>query len=134
MPLPSGSLRNFSFQPEPVTTFSMHAPRPIVPMRSQLAVSELGGTRCLSRSSAGSIPSCSAILSRWTSSAKRGCGVPCPRFGPHGGLLVNALAPWNLRSEEHTSELQSRLHLVCRLLLEKKKKIGELSDKLLHHS
>src|SRR3989449_4208450 len=28
----------------------------------------------------------------------------------------------DLRSEEHTSELQSRLHLVCRLLLEKKKK------------
>src|SRR2546429_1588411 len=32
--------------------------------------------------------------------------------------MVNAA----LRSEEHTSELQSRLHLVCRLLLEKKKK------------
>src|SRR2546422_4039762 len=31
-------------------------------------------------------------------------------------------APRVLRSEEHTSELQSRLHLVCRLLLEKKKK------------
>src|SRR2546422_7291047 len=29
--------------------------------------------------------------------------------------------PDALRSEEHTSELQSRLHLVCRLLLEKKK-------------
>src|SRR2546422_5453978 len=29
------------------------------------------------------------------------------------------------RSEEHTSELQSRLHLVCRLLLEKKKKATE---------
>src|SRR2546422_7278392 len=29
------------------------------------------------------------------------------------------------RSEEHTSELQSRLHLVCRLLLEKKKNINE---------
>src|SRR2546429_3344526 len=29
---------------------------------------------------------------------------------------------WDERSEEHTSELQSRLHLVCRLLLEKKKK------------
>src|SRR2546422_2947346 len=28
----------------------------------------------------------------------------------------------SVRSEEHTSELQSRLHLVCRLLLEKKKK------------
>src|SRR2546422_2281345 len=34
------------------------------------------------------------------------------------------LREWNAegRSEEHTSELQSRLHLVCRLLLEKKKK------------
>src|SRR3989442_8041615 len=34
---------------------------------------------------------------------------------PHGLVLTN-------RSEEHTSELQSRPHLVCRLLLEKKKK------------
>src|SRR5687768_17862419 len=32
------------------------------------------------------------------------------------------------RSEEHTSELQSRLHLVCRLLLEKKKKHHASSD------
>src|SRR2546429_7132157 len=30
------------------------------------------------------------------------------------------IAHWSRRSEEHTSELQSRLHLVCRLLLEKK--------------
>src|SRR2546422_8354121 len=30
-----------------------------------------------------------------------------------------------LRSEEHTSELQSRLHLVCRLLLEKKKTLSK---------
>src|SRR2546422_2375002 len=41
-------------------------------------------------------------------------------------LLACALAPTDdlgyFRSEEHTSELQSRLHLVCRLLLEKKKK------------
>src|SRR2546429_1741121 len=36
-----------------------------------------------------------------------------------------SLRPWSitLRSEEHTSELQSRLHLVCRLLLEKKKNV-----------
>src|SRR5687768_17908036 len=34
------------------------------------------------------------------------------------------------RSEEHTSELQSRLHLVCRLLLEKKNCIT--SDKTIH--
>src|SRR2546422_7887637 len=31
---------------------------------------------------------------------------------------------YGVRSEEHTSELQSRLHLVCRLLLEKKKPPG----------
>src|SRR2546429_3757796 len=37
------------------------------------------------------------------------------------------LALRNSRSEEHTSELQSRLHLVCRLLLEKKKKYYHLS-------
>src|SRR2546422_6393287 len=34
------------------------------------------------------------------------------------------------RSEEHTSELQSRLHLVCRLLLEKKKKPMHYLDSL----
>src|SRR2546422_8180814 len=39
-------------------------------------------------------------------------------------LNVSTLMAFSLgvRSEEHTSELQSRLHLVCRLLLEKKKK------------
>src|SRR2546429_7317305 len=36
----------------------------------------------------------------------------------HGRALEDELVQ---RSEEHTSELQSRLHLVCRLLLEKKK-------------
>src|SRR2546422_5720494 len=36
-------------------------------------------------------------------------------------ILDGAVAVF-CRSEEHTSELQSRLHLVCRLLLEKKKK------------
>src|SRR5205809_5497008 len=40
--------------------------------------------------------------------------------GPQGGAPA-ADAPPCGRSEEHTSELQSRLHLVCRLLLEKKK-------------
>src|SRR2546422_4027250 len=45
------------------------------------------------------------------------------------GEVVGVITPfWVLnalhdRSEEHTSELQSRLHLVCRLLLEKKKKM-----------
>src|SRR2546422_4169177 len=45
--------------------------------------------------------------------------------------------PSALRSEEHTSELQSRLHLVCRLLLEKKKHdvtLTKLQAKLYRHS
>src|SRR2546429_6324240 len=37
------------------------------------------------------------------------------------GLRSRKLGRQRTRSEEHTSELQSRLHLVCRLLLEKKK-------------
>src|SRR2546429_3474569 len=40
---------------------------------------------------------------------------------PKGACLSVANAFSHARSEEHTSELQSRLHLVCRLLLEKKK-------------
>src|SRR2546422_1613154 len=48
----------------------------------------------------------------------------CPRSRAY--VRARARRPPNRlyrgRSEEHTSELQSRLHLVCRLLLEKKKK------------
>src|SRR2546429_2450379 len=39
----------------------------------------------------------------------------------HGQGFLSLYAHLEARSEEHTSELQSRLHLVCRLLLEKKK-------------
>src|SRR5439155_21252794 len=60
----------------------------------------------------------------------------CVPVAPNNGIVVSATArapvgivPTRLnssfpgiRSEEHTSELQSRGHLVCRLLLEKKKK------------
>src|SRR5438309_7487294 len=38
-----------------------------------------------------------------------------------GGATISARWPLPIRSEEHTSELQSQFHLVCRLLLEKKK-------------
>src|SRR3712207_7486876 len=37
---------------------------------------------------------------------------------------VATMCVGNIRSEEHTSELQSRQYLVCRLLLEKKKKVN----------
>src|SRR3712207_6998003 len=51
-----------------------------------------------------------------TSRAAAAASNPAPRGRPPGR-----------RSEEHTSELQSRQYLVCRLLLEKKKKMTERS-------
>src|SRR2546427_2950776 len=56
-----------------------------------------------------------AIL--WCTLAPRLRNVP---FGRHGRGCALILRPH--RSEEHTSELQSQSNLVCRLLLEKKKK------------
>src|SRR2546429_1691768 len=65
--------------------------------------------------------------------ARSSTHIPAPTSGarrPENPLPATAsgarLAP---RSEEHTSELQSRLHLVCRLLLEKKK-----NNKYTYHS
>src|SRR2546422_8473732 len=49
-----------------------------------------------------------------------GCGHNAARHGQ--GVAPLRCRRGRGRSEEHTSELQSRLHLVCRLLLEKKKK------------
>src|SRR3989442_9441062 len=50
-------------------------------------------------------------------STKRACGIWMRRCSDCGLRWTDSR-----RSEEHTSELQSRPHLVCRLLLEKKKK------------
>src|SRR5258707_1837377 len=44
-------------------------------------------------------------------------------------VIDRADSPVRLRSEEHTSELQSRQYLVCRLLLEKKKKNNRTRSK-----
>src|SRR2546421_908562 len=64
-------------------------------------------------------------------------GLPAVRFDPQLVFLVfippllyraSLLASYrDVRSEEHTSELQSRSDLVCRLLLEKKKKTTQAS-------
>src|SRR2546422_2232573 len=60
--------------------------------------------------------------------------LPDRRIADHDGHVGRSHRPppasldWrrSVRSEEHTSELQSRLHLVCRLLLEKKNNNGEI--------
>src|SRR5256886_11461800 len=68
-------------------------------------------------------------LTRFLSPSAAGCNRPCgpTRFGPsrsciHAQMRRSARVSSATRSEEHTSELQSQSNLVCRLLLEKKKK------------
>src|SRR3712207_7048103 len=82
-----------------IYTLSLHDALPIssaatTPRRSSSATSHRPGPTGRTRSSSG-----------WTCATARRC-APCS----------------SARSEEHTSELQSRQYLVCRLLLEKKKK------------
>src|SRR2546422_7037749 len=62
---------------------------------------------------------------------------PRARWRRDGGLKEDLVLPGAGRglvdrSEEHTSELQSRLHLVCRLLLEKKNYLRNLSPAVCH--
>src|SRR3989441_8996588 len=53
-------------------------------------------------------------------------------FGPRNTIGRGICPPdmYSIRSEEHTSELQSLAYLVCRLLLEKKKKNKDMTKKL----
>src|SRR3712207_8065352 len=69
------------------------------------------------------------VAARWKASAIR-CGISSAEVTRKLCLVIGIVMPrmsasWKasvpMRSEEHTSELQSRQYLVCRLLLEKKK-------------
>src|SRR5689334_23407192 len=77
-----------------------------------------------STSSPSSIPRPAASL--WPSTTLAPASCTCGRkMNPPpcaGGRIVQPVNARATRSEEHTSELQSQFHLVCRLLLEKKKK------------
>src|SRR5690554_3360095 len=53
--------------------------------------------------------------------AKRLLFIGCGKSSDFAELRESITSVYQARSEEHTSELQSRPHLVCRLLLEKKK-------------
>src|SRR2546425_8334954 len=75
--------------------------------------------------------------------SKASCGkpdvntaVPVGDVPGHVMILQKAMCTWTMpRSEEHTSELQSLAYLVCRLLLEKKKKqraLPALRDRPVH--
>src|SRR5689334_24378255 len=70
-------------------------------------------------------------ISRAPSRSPRGSATSCPARWPaclqssRRRSFSTSRSSWvrpSMRSEEHTSELQSQFHLVCRLLLEKKKK------------
>src|SRR3712207_8263968 len=69
-------------------------------------------------------------------SCSSGSLSPTPRRAPSrrtpAGCAAASTWPPRSRSEEHTSELQSRQYLVCRLLLEKKKKIEQESRQRIH--
>src|SRR2546422_6475882 len=60
-----------------------------------------------------------SVVMKWPNIFRYAQDIWAPMAAP---VVVVFLAGALWRSEEHTSELQSRLHLVCRLLLEKKKK------------
>src|SRR5205814_9406473 len=94
-------------------TLSLHDALPIsylMPARTADAIRSAGSVaRCVSRRhrhSTKNTPSTEAALMRNTGP------------GPPATMITPAMAGPTARSEEHTSELQSLRHLVCRLLLE----------------
>src|SRR2546425_8019064 len=93
------------------------------PQQRETSVREPGGLIDRGENAQDSATAKSALTNRShrthsiRSHRMRETDLPCkiiPRGGPGRGII--------LRSEEHTSELQSLAYLVCRLLLEKKKK------------
>src|SRR3712207_7696321 len=90
--------------PTEIYTLPLHDALPI-PRRSPRSPAAPACRSSTSTASAARTTSCSTVArSRWTPT-----GSSCAR------------SPSSARSEEHTSELQSRQYLVCRLLLEQKK-------------
>src|SRR5262245_62307346 len=95
-------------------------------------------TPCFQPGSSSAIPGAKLLASPWPPTIDMACVEQNIRgpgtrpawiafrsamsLKPHEATLRTVVKPASPRSEEHTSELQSLRHLVCRLLLEKKKK------------
>src|SRR3989441_6744553 len=71
-------------------------------------------------------PECAPQQAKCASPRAQNCGARATSRAEESRIVPRT------RSEEHTSELQSLAYLVCRLLLEKKKKVGK--PDLSHHS
>src|SRR5699024_11318480 len=91
-------------------------------VNSTIYMAVIGVYEILSRQTKRPWPSNKPFLIAWTMSTTFTLLVY-----PHHLLMDGVMPKWMLimgkRSEEHTSELQSRFELVCRLLLEKKKSV-----------
>src|SRR5205814_8111570 len=109
------TLHSFSLQPPPTPvlyTLSLHDALPISSSSTTASITSAWCARCSSICSPvtrarAPAPSPCRPPATCSSTSTRPIGASCRR---------------QIRSEEHTSELQSLRHLVCRLLLEKKKK------------
>src|SRR5216684_6507136 len=119
---------------EPMTFYSPDHPAPFTPGEiwssglTSLEEAKRLGFIGICDTTDGRLPVCEAWMAANANNAER-LAIATQRFfhghpGPAISWKVYIAPP---RSEEHTSELQSRLHLVCRLLLEKKKKMTRTS-------
>src|SRR5438045_6197160 len=95
-------------------TLQSSDPRPSAAIRTALSSNSCNGTRWSAATPSSAKISCCRM--RWCNRDPAGAGGA----GLGDGSIVGGDGTLG-RSEEHTSELQSLRHLVCRLLLEKKK-------------
>src|SRR5699024_11802487 len=91
--------------------------------RKGLTSEEFSGHKTISASSPDAASS--LVTSTWFSNTARRCALKSnPKRGTLPWIAATVSVSVVCRSEEHTSELQSRFDLVCRLLLEKKKALA----------
>src|SRR5713226_490093 len=89
------------------------------PPRPELAGSTTANAAAVATAASNALPPCTKML--WPASVASGWALAIAAAGgPAAAATDQQTQTKKMRSEEHTSELQSPVHLVCRLLLEKK--------------